>query len=259
MKKIMLGIVSALLTLSLCSCGLLFPSDQKENGQQSSQEQVVTVHYSGDETKEYTVAKDATHVQCDFIAPSGQVIKGIYNKDGVQYAGYDCNILLSSNTKLPTDLYAKYENVDISYLDKDPFSALDEKPTVTSFYKSNTYTWEFNPEEYEDDQKMIAACLCNPYADLTITVTFYAKGDGTNQNNEFYSKLKVCDEEIGSFSQLNLGNDYAKYTYSGTIKALQLTNGDYKVKVSYGSTLGYEDHTVKNFKVDFKFNFGESN
>ena len=259
MKKIIFAIISILLTLSLCGCGSLFPTNSQDSNQQTTEKEtnIITVHYHNNVTKEYTIEKDDTFIQCDFIAPNGEVIKGIYGKDGTQYADYDCKILLSKKASLPADLYAKYEDVDISYLDEDPCTALDEKPTLVSFYRSSKITWTFDPNEYEDDKKMIAACLCNPYADLTITVSFSAKGDGTKNYNEFYSKLIVCGETIGSFTEVDLGDNYTEYTYSGTIKALQLTNGDYDVKVSYGSTLGYEDHYVKNFRVDFDFDFNE--
>ena len=44
-------------------------------------------------------------------------------------------------------------------------------------------------------------------------------------------------------------------TYTGTIKAKQLINSNYEVKVYYGAKYGYEEYTIKNIKVDFSFNF----
>ena len=256
MKKTVLALISIILSICLCSCGFLFPSDYQASEQKTSSNKnlIVNVHYDNEETKEYTITVNDEFLQCDFIAPCGKVIQGIYDNQGTKYAGYDCKIPLSANVTIPSDLYVKYEDIDISYLEDDPFTALDEKPTVVSYYKANNLTWQFDPEEYSEDEKMIAACICNPYADLTITISFMGKGDGTQKKNEFYSSLKVCDETIGSFKSFNLGDGYTQYTYSGTIKALQLTNGNYEVKVSYGSTYGYEQYTIKNIRVDFEFN-----
>ena len=105
---------------------------------------------------------------------------------------------------------------------------------------------------------MIAACQCNPYADLKITVSFTGKGIGDYKNgnhNEFYSTLIVCDENIAEFTTVDLSENYTKFTYSATIKAKQLTNGNFQIKVKTSARYGYEDYTVKNYKIDLSFNF----
>ena len=254
-----------MLTVILSGCSVLFPSNKQKTAdgvnKDSNGALSFTVHYHEGNTKSYTVTNTDPYVQCDFIAPAGKVIKGLFDENGVQYADCDCKIEPALHSDIPSTLYAQYEDVDISYLASTPLTSLEERPTITSFYRTNSVTWTFDPSESTDHQKMIAACLCNPYADLTITVTFMGKGNGTRKydSNVFYSKLKVCDETIGSFRQADLGDSYTQYRYSGTIKAKQLINGNYQIKASNATTLGYEEHYIKNIRLDFKFNFGTEN
>ena len=257
MKKIALIIISILTLISLCSCGFVVPNSQSSSDNNVSRDPF-TVHYHDDNTRTYTPSGADVSVQCEHLAPAGKFITGLFDENGVQYADYDCKVSLTS-ASIPADLYAKYEDVDISYLKEKPFNGLDEEPTTVSFYKGGTFTWTFDPAQRPDDAKMIAACLCNPYAELTVTVSFEGKGSGASHKNEFFSNLQVCNEKIGTFNMMNLGDVYSKYTYQGTIKAKQLTNGNYEVKVAVGSKYGYEDFTVKNFKLDFDFNFATQN
>ena len=226
------------------------------NNSANSQPKTFTVEYYDNKTKQYTSEAGANSIQTDFIAPAGKVIKGLFDKNDIQYADYDCVVDLKKT--IPKTLYAKYENVDISYYNEDPFSAWDEDPHKISFYSGRILTWEFDPTEYPNDRKMIAACQCNPYADLTITVSFTGKGIGdykNGNNNEFYSTLIVCDETIADFEAIDLNENYTKFTYSGTIKAKQLTNGNFRIKVKTSASYGYEGYTIKNYKIGLSFNF----
>ena len=256
MKKIATPILAFLLIFTMSGCAMLFDMDDGDNdggnsgGNSGGKSFSFAVHYYDDVERSYSVAK-GKEVQCDFIAPEGQVIKGLYSEDGVQYADYAC-VVEASGGSIPEHLYARYEDVDISYLDEDPFLACDEDPLNVSFYNGMTYTWQF---EDSLDQQMIAACRCNPYADLKITVSFVGRGNGKQHNNAYISKLSVNGEAIGSFQQESLGDGYTNYTYSGTIKAKQLINGDFKITVSAKAKYGYKDYWVKNIQVDFDFDF----
>lgn len=250
MKKTVLLLLVCSILFSLCGCSALYGTGAGDNSKNKNTE--VTVHYYETVTRIYEL-KDKLKVECEHLAPSGQRIVGLFDEYGIQYADYSLIINLNKNS-IPTDLYARYEKVDISYLNKDPFLALDEKPTKVSFYKSNTLSWIFDVSEYPEDENMISACMCNPYADLIIKVSFYGKGN-TSHENQFTTNLKVADETIGKLQVENLGENYTLYTYTGTIKAKQLINSNYEVKVYYGAKYGYEEYTIKNIKVDFSFNF----
>lgn len=259
MKRIM-KLVTLLLCIimsitTLCACSFFFNSPN-DDGEGDDTSKSFTVQYYDNKTIDYTVTGSEKSIKTDFIAPSGQVIKGLFDDNDIQYADYDCIVDLKNRT-LPSVLYAKYEDVDISYLNDDPFTAWDENPKQIGFYTGSTLTWKFDPAGYPDDQKMLSACLCNPYADLTITVSFMGKGN-TDRGNEFYSKLIVCDETVDQINYENLGNNYTKYSYSATIKAKQLTNGNYEVKVKTSAKYGYEDYTIKNYRIDFSFNFNNN-
>lgn len=259
MKKTILAAICMTLAISLCGCSFLFSSGQSSNNHSSSGNKTkeFTVHYYDENTRKYTLSPSDTYVQCDFFAPTGKYITGLYDSNGIQYADADLKVEGRSSAGLPADLYARYDDVDISYLNFDPLIALDENPKAVDFYSSSSIKWVFDPNQYPDDQKMISACLCNPYAILNITVSFEGKGNGSNHYNEFYSKLKVCDEAVGSISKADLGDGYTKYTYTAQIKAKQLTNGNYEIVVSYGAKYGYDDYTIKNIRVNLEFDFGE--
>jgi len=256
-----LGVIMIMTSLTACAIFKLGNSDDG-NGTSNIQAQTITVHYYDGKTMTYTSSAGDKSIQTNFIAPTGKIIVGLFDENDIQYATYDCIVDLISNAVVPSTLYAKYEDVDISYLDSDPFSAYDEDPQAISYYSGGTLTWEFNPSEYPDDQKMISACLCNPYADLIITVSFYGKTtEKNNHDNSFTSKLIVCDETIGSFDIKDFASasSYTKYSYKGTIKAKQLTNGDYEVRIKTSAKYGYADYTIKNYRIDFDFvfNYGE--
>ncbi len=252
-KTVLLSLILCIITTALSACSIF----KKQSVDTSAKTYSFTVHYYENKTTSYSFSKSDNVIKTNFIAPSGKIITGLFDENDVQYASYDCEINLKTNPTIPNDLYAKYEDVDISYLDDDPFSAYDENPQSISFYSGGTLTWEFNPSQYPVDQKMISACLCNPYADLIITVSFLGKSDAGNHENVFYSKLTVCNETIGSFEMEDFASasTYTKYSYSGTIKAKQLTNGNYKISVNTSAKLGYADYTIKNYKIDFKFIF----
>lgn len=255
----------AMLLISATACSVLSnnPNGGQTNngGSTVTEEQKFTVNYYDDKTMEYTLKKGEKSVQTNYIAPAGKIIKGLFDKNDVQYADYNCLVELAGVTVIPSVLYAKYEDVDISYLDEDPFSAYDEDPQQISFYSSTTLSWEFDVTEYPEDQKMISACLCNPYADLVITVSFQGKGLGSDHSNTFTSKLSVCNEIVGSLEQKDLGSDteYSSYKYTAIIKAKQLTNGEYKITLKTGAKLGYADYTIKNYKIEFDFLFESDN
>ncbi len=254
MKKITSLILIGIILLCTCSCEYLFTESTSHQKSEDSSSINITVHYYDEITRTYTTSNGKS-IQCEFLAPSGQRIVGLFDSSGVQYSDYRCNIDVKSG--MPLDLYAKYDDVDLSYLDSDPFTVLDDEPRKVSYYNGITYTWNFDISEYSQDEEMIAGCLCNPYADLIITVSFLGKGDSwlNHSSNEFQTDLKVYGKEIGHFYAENLGDDYTLYTYSGTVKAKDFTNGNYEVKLHIGAKLGSEDYTVKNFRIDFKFDF----
>ena len=238
---------------SLTACSVLSNKPSGEGAKESG-EKTITVNYYESKTKTYTVTSGQKTVPTDFIAPKGKVIKGLYDELDVQYADYDCIIDLKNVSSIPSTLTAKYEDVNISYLDDDPFMTYDEDPKTVKIYNDLKAKWEFNPAQYPNDKKMIAACLCNPYADLTITVSFYGKGQP--KDNTFTSQLIVCNETVGSLKKdvFDSANSYTKYTYTATIKAKQLTNGEYKVTVK-SSAGNYSEYMIKNLRVDFSFSF----
>lgn len=214
----------------------------------------ITIHYYGDVSKTYKIEEDTTYVEGAFIAEPGKRIVGLYDENGIQYADYTCKIDLSDGN-VPENLYAKYKDVDISYIDDDPFMVLDEDPKQISFYTGTTYYWDL---EYPEDEEIISACLCNPYADITFVVSFVGKGNRGTYGNTFRSKLKLGDDAIASFAKQDLGKDYTSYTFSGKVKAKQLTNVGNVFKLLIDARYGTEDYTVKNFRIDISFDFEES-
>ena len=251
MRKIVSFVLCIVIMIMITSC---FPYQGGTAG--FKEPQTVVVHYYGEKTKTYTSASGEKTIATNFIAPSGQVIKGLFDESGVQYAGYDCIIDLKSNPQLPSDLYAEYENVDISFLDENPMIIFDEEPVKISFFSSYSHRVYFE-QSNPDEQKLIAACKCNPYADLTITVTFYGKGFGASHSNEFYSMITMGEDTIGSFTTENFASktEYAKYTYTCTVKAKQLTNANFEFHARQSAQYGYEDYTIKNVRIDMAFTF----
>ena len=245
-----------LLIFTFPACSIIDDLIKEESPQPVS----FTVNYYDGKTKAYTPEKDDKSIQTDFIAPTGKVIKGLFDENDVQYAGYDCVVDLKNNGTMPSILYAEYENVDISYLNEDPFAALDENPRQIGYYSGFNLTWKFDVNDNPDDEKMIAACLCNPYANIRITVSFMGKGQGSKGGNEFISKLLVCGEEVSVYKEDDLEHlygdgGYVKHEYCGIIKAKQLTNADYEFTIKTGAKLGYADYTIKNYKIEFAFDF----
>ena len=253
MKRIIAVLLCLVLALMATSCSFLGGGS---GGSYSKEPQTVTVHYYEEKTKTYTSESGANTLETNFIAPAGQVIKGLFDDAGIQYAGYDCIIDLKSNPKLPSDLYAEYEDVDISYLQESPLIVNDEDPTKISFYSTSSTRFTFVATD-PDDQKFIAACLCNPYADVVFTVTFYGKGLGNDNYNDFFSKLWVGEDVIGSYTteDFDSGTSYTKYTYTCRIKAKQLINQNYQFVLQNSARYGYEDYTIKNCRIDIAFDF----
>ena len=252
-RLISMTLLLAVLLSVCCSCGL-FPSGGSGDGEEGALPISIKVHYHDDIVRTYTQEDTYEAIQCEQLSPSGKRIVGLFDEDGIQYAGYDC--LVQPKKGMPSELYAKYKDVDISYLQLDPFEALDEDPKKISFYSGTTYSFKFDTSLYPEDEEFISACLCNPYADVVISVSFMAKGD-TKNYNAFISQLKIKDDVIGEFRRENLGNSYSTYTYSGTVKAKQLMNANYNFGVTLGAKVGVAEYTVKNLKVLFDFAFDE--
>lgn len=261
--------VFRLLTLLLCvaivcasfsSCSVFSTQSKKEEKNTQPKEQSITVHYYDGKTMTYTLESGKNKIQTNFIAPNGQVIKGLYDDTGIQYADYDCIVDFENNGVVPSVLYARYEDVDISYLDDDPFTTYDEEPHGVSGISGKIGTWEFNPSKYPDDQKMISACLCNPYADLIITATFEGKGFGYESYVDIFTAwVSVCGERVGKFQikAFDSKDTYTKYTFTARIKAKQLTNGDYEVTFGAKGNYGMTEcrYSIKNIRLDFAFDF----
>ncbi len=255
---LLLSVIAIIMSSTACSVFSNQPSSNAGSKTSvSPKETNVTVQYYDGNTFAYTAVAGAKSIQTNFIAPAGKVIKGLFDENGVQYADYDCIIDLKNNAAIPSKLYARYENVDVSYLDDDILSTYVEDPQKIGFYSGRRTTWEFNATANADDQKLISACLCNPYADIVITVSFQGKGGASGNGNLFTSKLIVCDETIGSFKTADFGSkeNYTTYSYTGKIKAKQLTNGNYKIMIDTSAKLGYTNYTIKNYKIDIAFDF----
>ena len=242
------------MSMTLISCSFSDLNDDYTNTDQNEKkEYAVTIHYYDGITRSYTVYNRG-NVNAEILAPSGYVIEGLYDESGVQYTMNDC-IVENWSSSIPTTLYAKYKKIEKSSYTLS-YIGLDEDPEKISFYKTKKVTWTLNSGD-KNESEIINICKCNPYADLTITATFMGKGINSQKytQNTFKYYLIVNDETIASFKSENLGNDYTKYTVSGTIKAKQLMNSNYEIMFSVSSALGYEDYTVKNLTITFSFDF----
>ena len=257
MKKVVSFLLFAVVLFMATSCSP-WTSGTTGGDKTSKEPMTVVVHYYDEKTKAYTALASDKTLATNYIAPAGQVIKGLFDESGVQYAGYDCVIDLKNNPQLPSDLYAEYEDVDISYLEDSPIIVNDEDPVKISFYSTDTTKFSVTATD-PDDQRFIAACLCNPYADLIFTVTFYGKGFGNDHSNDFYSKLLIGEDVVGSYTTEDFDSEisYTKYTYMCRIKAKQLSNADHQFILKMSARYGYEDYTVKNCRIDIAFDFND--
>lgn len=261
MKKIFrlltLVLCVAIVCASFSSCSVFSTQSKKEEKNTQPKEQSITVHYYDGKTMTYTLESGKNKIQTNFIAPNGQVIKGLYDDTGIQYADYDCIVDFENNGVVPSILYAKYEDVDISGI--DTFEYLDENPTWLRYRGDKSVIIKYDADKNSDYQKMVAACLCNPYANLVITVTFQGREIGSNDS--FVSKLKVCDETVKEFrpKQYSNSEEYLTYTYSCKIKAKQFTNGDYEAKGTFAvESLVYGGCSIKNLVINFAFDFNSN-
>ena len=98
------------------------------------------------------------------------------------------------------------------------------------------------------------------YADVNIKVTFFGKSDKDPyfSTNYFYSQIYLKDNAVGEFTQTKLSSNYSVYTYTATVKAKQITNASYEIKVIAAENYPYDfsdDYVVKNFNIEFKFEF----
>ena len=133
---------------------------------------------------------------------------------------------------------------------REPFTAgaLLDTP-ISSEMKLSVYAkWVINMAEHK-------ICECNPYADVTITVTFMGKGSELHNGNTFKYKVVVGEETIADFKSDDLGDNYNTYTLSARIKAKQLINSGYEINATASSNYGYEDYMVKNYVITFSFDF----
>ena len=249
MKKSLTLFFTFILILSiitqLISCG------SKNFDTNAKSEYEVLVHYYDDITRSYTVRNYGT-LNAEILAPSGHIVIGLFDESGVQYSMNDC-VVDKWNSSFPTSLYAKYEKVTkTSYtLSKIGY---DEDPKQVSFYSSRKTTWDLNSADTLDS-KIIQICECNPYSDVTITVTFMGKGKEAHNGNTFKYKVVVGEETIANFASDDLGDNYNTYTLSATIKAKQLINSGYEIKATASSNYGYEDYMVKNYVITLSFDF----
>lgn len=249
MKKITTYFLTFTLILSILSQFVSCGSNNFDTNSKSEYE--VTVHYYDGITRSYTVHNYGA-LNAEILAPSGHIIVGLFDESGVQYSMDDC-VIDNWKSNIPTTLYAKYEKVTkVSYtLSKIGF---DEDPKKVSFYSSRKTTWDLNSADTLES-KIIKICECNPYADVTITVTFMGKGSELHNGNTFKYKVVVGEETIADFKSDDLGDNYNTYTLSARIKAKQLINSGYEINATASSNYGYEDYMVKNYVITFSFDF----
>lgn len=249
MKKLFTLFLTFILMLSiitqLISCG------SKNFDTNAKSEYEVLIHYYDGITRTYTVG-NYDKLTAEILAPSGNIIIGLFDESGVQYATNDC-IVDKWKSSFPTTLYAKYEEVTkTSYtLGKIGY---DEDPKKVSFYSARKTTWDLNSSN-TSESKITQICECNPYSDVTITVTFMGKGKESHNGNTFKYKVVVGEETIAYFTSDDLGDNYNTYTLSATIKAKQLINSGYEIKATASSNYGYEDYMVKNYIITLSFDF----
>ena len=250
-RLIALTLCSVTIIASLSACSFFDSSSNRT----TTQNITFTVTYYENKTMQYSGSSNGS-VQTDFIAPSGQIIKGLFDENNIQYADCDCIVALKGKT-IPTMLYAKYEPVDNSYYQNNPITFWDEAPRNNFNYTGITNTITFNKSN-SNDKKFIATCLCNPYSDLTISVSFLGKGHPKyiyDNPSKFFSRLFVYNEEVAEFRQTDLGDSYTKHNYSAKIKAKQLINSDYTIKIETDCEYAYTGYYVKNYKISFQFDF----
>ncbi len=254
MRRIIAILLLATITLSVTGCDSAFFTGEtpSEPNSPSKSQYFITVNYYDTVTRTYTV-NSGNYLQAEKICPSGKIIIGLFDADGVQYADSTCTTSVVSDT-FPAQLYAKYLDVSTEKINFSGDILMDENPTTVSFYKTYTLTWDHKSNSTSEEKEFIEACECNPYADLTITLTFAAKGAPTSMN-ELIVKLNILDETVASITKSEPGNSYTTYTLTATIKAKQLTNADYKAVAKATSKLGYDDYIVKNFDISYQFDF----
>lgn len=252
-KTFLIFFCLALLLLACPACSLLDLSggDSGSSGGSgsSSSSYTATVHYYDSVTRSYTVKKGGSFT-AEYLAEPGTRITGLYSQDGSQYASWDCKVS-NWNSSSPTDLYAKYESVSTQ-----PYHIAtmnDEDPKKISVYE----TWGYKVSILEMDGKddFVSACHCNPYSDLTFRMTFLGKGNGDDHKNDFFANITLGEEKIASISKENLGNSYATYTVSGTVKAKQLINQNFQLIVRANARYGYTDYAIKNVTLTATFSF----
>ena len=254
MKNFLCLFLAATMLFCMTSC-LSYSSaeNSKPSEQKGSKEYTVTVKYYEDVSREYTV-KQGDSLKAEQLAPSGKRIVGLFGVDNVQYADYTCKTD-AWKSSYPTTLQAKYEEVSTKIIDFSDDVVLDESPQKVSFYKEIKITRDYSVPSTKEQRDFVAACQCNPYADLTITVTFLGKGNQPNRDNDFIATIIVADEVVTRMQEEKLAENYTKYTMKATVKAKQFTNGGYKLVVKATSRYGYENYTVKNFDVAYQFSF----
>ena len=249
-KTMVCLVIITILGATLFGCSIFSSySDANKNT-----EYTVTVHYYDDITRSYTFNTYKT-VQLAFLAKSGDYMIGVFDSDGVQYS--DCDgILDTSKSSYPTDLYAKYATYSGTYKTEVDN---DENPVVVQFWQPAGFVYEasFKKHNSEQGKKLAAACMCNPYADLKITLHYSVKGNSTS-GNIFQAFMYVGDETIAGYSNKEYLDSYEKKTLTAKIKAKQFTSNKFELNAKLNSNYGYNNYYIKNVYATFELIFSEN-
>lgn len=252
MKKISMLVVLLFCVLLFSGCFLdsLFGSGEGGGSSTSSKTTSVSVTFNTGESREYKVTKDGTIV--DFIAKSGTRLTGIETEDGVKIADDDGIMRISSQLSNKDSIKARatYADAITTFTAKVLW---EESPQSIDVYHTGTNLWYLEWSD-ENDAGFMSTIKCNPYASLTISIFVDVKESASTSvvNNSFIFGLKLGDDTIANgTTDLKRNTQYATHTVSGTVKAMQFSNANFKVTRVVSAKYANTKYLVKNLRMEF--------
>lgn len=210
---------------------------------------IITIHYYNSITRDYDATNATkTGVNIEALAEKGKRIVGVFDSDGVQYADYQCCVNVSKGC--PADLYVRYDDAIRHYSGGTTF---EENPIYISYYSGRKISYDYAQPSTGTEIQLASSLKCNPYAQVTITVSFLLKG--SSKSNRFQSFIWVGNETLASIEEVKNYSEWTSCSMTASVSAMQIVKNNYKIIAGFRSSYGYEDYMIKNIKIAYDISY----